>query len=60
MRLSTWQKRKLLYLCTPQKESLLFLTVREVAQPGSALGWGSRGRKFESCLPDHNKGYSTE
>ncbi len=26
--------------------------VREVAQPGSALGWGSRGRKFESCLPD--------
>lgn len=29
--------------------------VREVAQPGSALGWGSRGRKFESCLPDKSK-----
>ena len=26
--------------------------VREVAQPGSALVWGARGRKFESCLPD--------
>ena len=25
---------------------------RDVAQPGSALGWGSRGRKFESCHPD--------
>ena len=23
-----------------------------VAQAGSALGWGSRGRKFESCSPD--------
>lgn len=33
------------YLCNPQK-------VREVAQPGSALVWGARGRKFESCLPD--------
>ncbi len=27
-------------------------TFRDVAQPGSALGWGSRGRKFESCRPD--------
>ena len=24
-----------------------------VAQPGRALDWGSRGRKFESCRPDH-------
>jgi hypothetical protein len=23
-----------------------------VAQPGSALDWGSRGRRFESCHPD--------
>jgi hypothetical protein len=23
-----------------------------VAQPGSALAWGARGRKFESCRPD--------
>lgn len=30
----------------------LYIIIREVAQPGSALGWGSRGRKFESCLPD--------
>ena len=26
--------------------------VRDVAQPGSALAWGARGRKFESCHPD--------
>ncbi len=26
---------------------------RAVAQPGSALDWGSRGRRFESSLPDH-------
>jgi hypothetical protein len=25
---------------------------REVAQAGSALGLGPRGRRFESCLPD--------
>lgn len=25
---------------------------RDVAQPGSALDWGSRGRKFKSCRPD--------
>ena len=29
--------------------------VRGVAQPGSALVWGARGRKFESCLPDERK-----
>jgi hypothetical protein len=34
--------------------SLTFATpfVRDVAQPGSALAWGARGRKFESCRPD--------
>ncbi len=26
--------------------------VRDVAQPGSVLAWGARGRKFESCRPD--------
>ena len=26
--------------------------LRDVAQPGSAPGWGSGGRKFESCRPD--------
>jgi hypothetical protein len=26
-----------------------------VAQPGSALAWGARGRKFESCRPDQLK-----
>ena len=26
---------------------------RAVAQFGSALDWGSRGRRFESCQPDH-------
>ena len=28
---------------------------RDVAQPGSALRSGRRGRKFESCHPDQNK-----
>jgi len=32
------------YFCPP--------FVREVAQPGSALAWGARGRWFESSLPD--------
>jgi hypothetical protein len=25
-----------------------------VAQPGSALAWGARGRRFESFHTDHN------
>ena len=28
---------------------------RDVAQLGSALGLGPRGRRFESCLPDHEQ-----
>ena len=28
---------------------------RGVAQPGSALDWGSSGRKFKSCHPDQRK-----
>ena len=27
--------------------------VRGVAQPGSALAWGARGRRFKSFRPDH-------
>ena len=27
--------------------------IRAVAQLGSALDWGSRGRRFKSCQPDH-------
>ena len=30
---------------------------REVAQLGRALGLGPRGRRFESCLPDHSNKY---
>ena len=29
------------------------LTFRDVAQLGRVLEWGSRGRKFKSCHPDH-------
>ncbi len=29
-----------------------------MAQLGSALGWGSRGRKFKSCRPDQKEGLS--
>lgn len=35
------------YLCPPPNDRF-----RDVAQPGSALAWGARGRKFESCRPD--------
>ena len=28
------------------------MSVRDVAQSGSALAWGARGRRFESCHPD--------
>ena len=28
---------------------------RDVAQSGSALEWGSRGRRFKSSHPDHEK-----
>jgi hypothetical protein len=31
---------------------------RGVAQSGSALDWGSRGRRFESCRPDHKYSHS--
>jgi hypothetical protein len=27
---------------------------RDVAQPGSALAWGARGRQFKSGRPDQN------
>jgi len=30
---------------------------RDVAQPGSALEWGSRGRRFKSSHPDHTKAH---
>ena len=29
--------------------------LRDVAQFGSALGWGSSGRRFKSCHPDHHE-----
>ena len=29
--------------------------LRDVAQPGSALAWGARGREFESRRPDFFK-----
>ena len=31
------------------------LPSRDVAQPGSALAWGARGREFKSRRPDHFK-----
>ena len=34
---------------------VLYYSVRGVAQPGSALAWGARGRKFKSCHPDEKK-----
>ena len=31
------------------------LRSRDVAQPGSALAWGARGRRFKSSRPDQLK-----
>ena len=28
---------------------------RAMAQPGSASVWGTEGRRFKSCWPDHKK-----
>ena len=36
---------------------VLAYTNRGVAQLGSALAWGARGRWFESSLPDQNHRY---
>ena len=41
------------YLCPPPNDRF-----RDVAQPGSALAWGARGRKFESCRPDQQEARS--
>ena len=43
---SSWPK-----WCKPRRSQ----QVRAVAQLGSALDWGSRGRRFKSCQPDHEK-----
>ena len=34
--------------------AVAIVTERDVAQFGSALDWGSRGRRFKSCRPDQN------
>src|SRR5438874_9162111 len=34
-------------------QMICFQIDRDVAQPGSAPDWGSGGRRFESCHPDH-------
>ena len=38
---------------TPFGRAIIFSLYRGVAQLGRALGLGPRGRRFESCLPDH-------
>src|SRR5882672_3801399 len=40
--------------CLPRMHACLLGLSRGVAQPGSALGLGPRGRRFESSRPDHN------
>jgi hypothetical protein len=38
---------------TPFGRAIILSLYRGVAQLGRALGLGPRGRRFESCLPDH-------
>ena len=40
--------------------NLRFAIFRDVAQPGSALAWGARGREFESRHPDQRKAFFVE
>lgn len=44
-------------LCLNNVRIIIFdhLKIREVAQLGRVLGWGSSGRRFKSCLPDTKK-----
>ncbi len=46
---------KILGICTEElcRPLLYSRACRGVAQPGSALAWGARGREFESRRPDH-------
>jgi hypothetical protein len=40
---------------------LIYLqNIRDVAQPGSVLAWGARGRWFESSHPDFFKSLSSQ
>lgn len=36
-------------------KTFLLIRLRGVAQFGSAPDWGSGGRRFKSCLSDHQK-----
>ena len=38
--------------CVRNKKNIFALRIRDVAQPGSVLAWGARGRWFESSHPD--------
>ncbi len=47
-------------ICCVQKKIVFYLDIRYitvrcrgVAQPGRVLAWGARGRRFDSCHPDH-------
>lgn len=49
----TNQAKGLMMVSMSFKDSLLRNSIhRDVAQPGSALVWGTRGRRFKSCHPD--------
>ena len=41
--------------CFKKNYYLYYKSIRDVAQPGSALHWGCSGRRFKSGHPDHLK-----
>ena len=53
-----WSTR--LYLSSNKNNLFLDYFFRDVAQLGSALGWGPRGRRFKSCHPDKGKSFQTD
>ena len=40
-------------ICNCADCGLVYGVCRGVAQPGRVLAWGARGRRFDSCRPDH-------
>ena len=41
-------------ICVSGKDAVILQVCRGVAQSGSVLAWGARGRVFESLRPDQN------
>ena len=48
-----WTTKNIKSICISGRPGLVYAGCRGVAQPGRVLAWGARGRRFDSCHPDH-------